>query len=111
MRKRRTTRTACTVLLALLAAGSIAHSQTARAPQNALAPSPATDPMVAKFAPGRWWHDLRGEVREIETIEYRVERKEGRPVEARVNSQRVSFDRKGFETEIIDGEEGRMAFV
>ncbi len=107
MRKRRITRTACIILLASLAAGVIAHTQTARAPQSA----PAPDPMVAKFAPARWWHDLRGEVREIETIEYRVERKDGRPVEARVNSQRVSFDRKGFETEIIDGEEGRMAFV
>ena len=99
--------TACAVLLASLVAGTLAGAQTVRT-QNAPVP-PVSDLTVLKFAPARWWRDLAGEVREVETVEYRVETKDGRAVEARVNSQRVSFDRKGFETEAVDGEEGRMA--
>lgn len=105
-------------MLASLVAGCVARAQTARAPQAAPLPTPANAPQLpvpdviaSRFAPGRWMQDLLGDVRSVETTEFRLERKGGRAVEMRINSQTAYFDRKGFETEVVDGEEGKTVWT
>lgn len=91
--------------LALLcgAQGSVAQNSSRQ-------PAPA-DPVVLKLAPGRWIYDVQGDVRSIETREFRLEKRDGRMVETPTGGPKISyFDRRGFETEATEADEGRIVW-
>lgn len=82
-----------------------ALSQVTSAPQSQEA-LPA-DILILKLSPGKWSHEVKGEVRSIETVQLRPEIRNGQPVETPLSSQTVYFDRRGFETETIESGEAR----
>jgi YD repeat-containing protein len=87
----------------MLSAHSLSLSQKADAPQM-----PSGEALlVMRFAPGKWYHEVQGDVREIVTTQFRLTKKDGKLIETRINSKTVSFDRRGFQTEEVEGEEGR----
>ncbi len=91
------------IAVALVLVSPATLSQNASSKQT---PSGA-ELLLMKLAPGKWAHDVEGDVRSIETVEYRLEKKGGQMVETRTGSTKVSyFDRRGFETESVqDGED------
>ena len=71
---------------------------------------PEAELLVIKFSPGKWGHEVQGEVRSVETLEFRAETKNGQVLETRTGSRISYFDRRGFETEMIEDEEARMVW-
>lgn len=86
-----------------LSAHSLAYAQKA----SELPQQPITDILVMKVSPGRWWYDLRGNVRSVESVMVKLEEKDGQMRETQVISHTFYFDRRGLETETIDSKEGR----
>jgi hypothetical protein len=102
----RITRIGFIITVIMLSARPGSLSQSINAPPT----PPEGELLVLKFSPGRWRHEVEGEVRAIETIEFRTERKNGRLIEIRGTSRISYFDRRGFETEMIEGEEARTVW-
>jgi hypothetical protein len=100
------TRIGFIIIATMLSAHSIALSQNESAPRT---PS-GEDLLVMRFAPGKWFHEVQGDVRSIETVEIASARKNNKWAENRSSPKIVYFDRRGFATEAIEGEEGRTVW-
>lgn len=95
------------IAAALFLASPAALSQNATPAQTQASP----DLLMMKLNPNKWFYEVDGEVRSIETTEYRLEKKNGQVVETPYNGTKtLYFDRRGFETEAVEGVEGRIVW-
>jgi hypothetical protein len=88
----------------------IVHPASTRAGAAAPQTQIPADILILKLSPGKWFYEVEGDVRSIETTSFRLEVKNGRTVETRLGSKTSWFDRRGRETELIEGEEARTVW-